>query len=106
MGFSPVGKSPPPPKSLRSAPLPQQETETQRVLSSLGEKGKKGWGGARMGNSSAEGKVSVAKPLGRDLRGQGPPGVPPRFCHHQREEGEQKVLGLGKAPGGNGAGET
>lgn len=59
-----------------------------------------------MGDSSAEEKVSVAKPLGRDLRGQGPPGVPPVFCHHQKEEVEQKVLGLGKAPGGNGAGET
>lgn len=43
-----------------------------------------------------EEKVSVAKPLGRDPKGQGPPGVPPMFCCHQGEEGEQKVSGLGK----------
>lgn len=85
------------PKSLRSAPLPQQDMETRRILSSWGERGKAGKGRG-WATALPKDKVSVAKPLSRDPRRRAPPCPPPQhhFIAGGREGGEQKVSGLEK----------
>lgn len=83
------------PKSLRSAPLPQQDMETRRILSSWGERGKAGKGRG-WATALPKDKVSVAKPLSRDPRRRAPPCPPPPSIISSPEGGKEENR---KSPG-------